>query len=227
METIQSSADLVQAFRAAPPRPIPDELHRLAFRQKPRWRAGMLIVCMACAMAFGVFFPWQIGDDIRLDLGATVVPGNAAGSRLYRLIAHLDNPLMPKDGDKLSAAQIEMLRHWIELGAPADAAAAKAQADLNWQVSGELSRKGEEGARLVVVAEDAANAPLYGVEIKALLRHPAQETADVEAFLRADGGGRYIAELDRIPSGNWTLVLEIEQDGKRVFKSENRIFLKD
>lgn len=106
-------------------------------------------------------------------------------------------------------------------------AAAKAQADLNWQVSGELSRKGEEGARLVVVAEDAANAPLYGVEIKALLRHPAQETADVEAFLRADGGGRYIAELDRIPSGNWTLVLEIEQDGARKFKSENRIFLKD
>jgi len=106
-------------------------------------------------------------------------------------------------------------------------AAAKAQADLKWQVSSEIARESSGATKLMVTAADAEGAPLYGIEIKAMLRHPAQETADMEAFLRADGGGRYIAELDSLPAGNWTLVLEIEQDGSRKFKSENRIFLKE
>ncbi|WP_281926511.1 FixH family protein [Roseibium album] len=106
-------------------------------------------------------------------------------------------------------------------------AAAKAQEQLHWQVSSEVVRSTDDTWKLVVHAADAEATPLYGIDINVLLRRPAQEMADVEANLRADGGGRYVADLEHLPAGNWTLVLEIEQDGNRKFKSENRIFLKD
>jgi len=106
-------------------------------------------------------------------------------------------------------------------------AAARAQVERHWQVSGEIVRTGGEAARLVVTAADAQGTPLYGVGVHALLRNPVREAADIEAFLHADGGGRYIADLEALPAGNWTLILEIEEDGARKFKSENRIFVKE
>ncbi|WP_434053022.1 MAG: FixH family protein [Roseibium sp.] len=106
-------------------------------------------------------------------------------------------------------------------------AAAKVQAGLGWQVSGEIMRTSAEGAKVVVTAMDAQSVPLYGIAIKAALRHPAQESEDVTAVLRADGGGRYVGEVEALAPGNWTLVLEIEQDGTRRFKSENRLFIGD
>lgn len=106
-------------------------------------------------------------------------------------------------------------------------AAAKAQAGLGWQVSSEIARTSADGAKLVVTAMDAHGTPLYGIAVNAALRHPAQENEDVTAVLRADGGGRYVGEIEKLASGNWTLVLEIEQDGARRFKSENRMFIGD
>lgn len=106
-------------------------------------------------------------------------------------------------------------------------AAARAQSELNWQVSSELLRQGDTGGRLTVVAADADTTPLYGIEIQATLKHPAQEKADIELLLRADGGGRYVSDIAELPAGNWTLVLQIDQDGTRKFKSENRVFVKD
>lgn len=43
----------------------------------------------------------------------------------------------------------------------------------------------------------------------------------------ADGGGRYVGAVENLADGNWTLILEIEQDGERKFRSENRIFVKN
>lgn len=106
-------------------------------------------------------------------------------------------------------------------------AAAKTQAALNWQVASELTRAGENGGNLLVVAKDADSTPLYGVDIQATLKHPAHENADIELVLQADGGGRYTSEITDLPVGNWNLVLEIVQDGERKFRSENRVFMKD
>ncbi len=106
-------------------------------------------------------------------------------------------------------------------------AAAKAQAALHWQVSGEVVRTDNAGAKVLVTAADAEGAPLYDIDVKVVLRHPAKEMEDAEVFLRADGGGRYVADLEHLPAGNWYFILEIEEDGVRKFKSENRIFLKD
>jgi hypothetical protein len=50
--------------------------------------------------------------------GPALVPGNAAESRLFRLIAGKEKPSMPMDGTKLTDEQITTIKDWIEQGAP-------------------------------------------------------------------------------------------------------------
>jgi hypothetical protein len=57
------------------------------------------------------------------DRGAALVPGRAEESRLYRLIAGLDQPSMPLDGGTLPPAQIATIKAWIDQGAVWDAGA--------------------------------------------------------------------------------------------------------
>ena len=47
--------------------------------------------------------------------GAVVVPGNAAQSSLIHLVS---NGNMPKQGQKLTASQIQILTDWVNAGAP-------------------------------------------------------------------------------------------------------------
>ncbi len=47
--------------------------------------------------------------------GAVVVPGNASQSSLIHLVS---NGNMPKQGQKLSASQIQILTDWVNAGAP-------------------------------------------------------------------------------------------------------------
>ena len=82
--------------------------------------------------------PWRRAALSRLDLrtresalsggahGAALVPGNAEQSRLYRMVAGLDQPAMPMQGTPLAAAQIAALKKWIDEGANWDAGAAMA-----------------------------------------------------------------------------------------------------
>jgi hypothetical protein len=52
--------------------------------------------------------------------GPNVIPGKSAESRLYRMVAHLQKPRMPKDGPKLPDDKIGDIAHWIDAGAPYD-----------------------------------------------------------------------------------------------------------
>jgi Protein of unknown function (DUF1553)/Protein of unknown function (DUF1549)/Planctomycete cytochrome C len=52
------------------------------------------------------------------DNGPAFVPGKAAESRLFRFVAGLDEEtVMPPDGDELPAAQVAVLKAWIDQGA--------------------------------------------------------------------------------------------------------------
>jgi hypothetical protein len=67
--------------------------------------------------------------------GPAIAPGRADQSLLYRVIAGLDEPLMPRDGPSLSAAEIAAVRAWIDGGAhwddgPTVAVAADATEEL-------------------------------------------------------------------------------------------------
>ena len=66
--------------------------------------------------------------------GPAMVPGKAADSRLYRVVAGLEKPNMPLDG-KLSAAQISAIKDWIDQGAAWDGVPAGKGPDTATQLS--------------------------------------------------------------------------------------------
>ena len=52
------------------------------------------------------------------DLGPAIVPGKSRESPLFRVVAGLEDGLeMPAEGEKLTAAEIELLKQWIDGGA--------------------------------------------------------------------------------------------------------------
>ena len=53
--------------------------------------------------------------------GQVVVAGKLADSRLWALVNHDDEPTMPPEADKLPAKELELIKAWIELGAPENA----------------------------------------------------------------------------------------------------------
>ena len=61
--------------------------------------------------------------------GPAVVPGRAEDSRLFRMVAGLDQPAMPMSGDPLSDAELAAVRAWIDEGAHWDAGEVTAAAD--------------------------------------------------------------------------------------------------
>ena len=66
--------------------------------------------------------------------GAAIIPGNAAQSRLYRMVAGLESIAMPMDGSQLTASEIAAIKAWIDAGAawgamPAPAAASSAKSE--------------------------------------------------------------------------------------------------
>ena len=58
--------------------------------------------------------------------GKVIVAGKSDKSRLYRLVARLERPFMPKDSDPLPKAELDKLRRWIDQGAAASSKTAAA-----------------------------------------------------------------------------------------------------
>ena len=61
--------------------------------------------------------------------GPAIVPGRAEDSRLFRMVAGLDQPSMPMSGDLLSDTELAAVRTWIDEGAHWDAGEVTATAD--------------------------------------------------------------------------------------------------
>jgi hypothetical protein len=53
--------------------------------------------------------------------GQVIMPGDPDGSRLFRLVQQTEEPKMPPSGPPLSEEQLNLLREWIQLGAPENA----------------------------------------------------------------------------------------------------------
>ena len=61
--------------------------------------------------------------------GPAIVPGRADDSRLFRMVAGLDQPFMPMSGDALTDGELAAVRTWIDEGAHWDAGEVTATAD--------------------------------------------------------------------------------------------------
>ncbi|HEY7665295.1 MAG TPA: FixH family protein [Xanthobacteraceae bacterium] len=105
-----------------------------------------------------------------------------------------------------------------------EAAAARAQDALHWRVQAKVSPR--EGVTLIeVVANDAADRPLTGLQASARLAHPADRRADHAVRLEQTAPGRF-AGTTEAAAGQWTLEIELLRAGSRVFRSDNRVFLR-
>lgn len=56
--------------------------------------------------------------------GEAISPGSPDQSRLYRAVAHVEEPFMPPNKAKLPEVELLAIRRWIELGAPETAVSA-------------------------------------------------------------------------------------------------------
>lgn len=53
--------------------------------------------------------------------GASIEPGDADNSYLYMLVAHTSEPYMPPNKDRIPDGEVDLLKQWIDLGAPESA----------------------------------------------------------------------------------------------------------
>jgi len=105
-------------------------------------------------------------------------------------------------------------------------ATAREQAARGWEVNAGLSRTSEAAAHLEVTALDKTKAPLTGLAFSATLQQLARD-GSISVRLDDRGSGRYTADIADVSAGNWYLILEARSGDEQVFRSENRLFLKD
>ena len=120
--------------------------------------------------------------------GPALVPGRADQSRLYRVLAGLDDPRMPMDGDTLSEAEIVAVRTWIDGGAHWDEGGATSAADV---LAALENTELPPGARDYWAFQLPVQAP---VPVSPTFEHPvdrfldaARRAGGVTAAPRADG----------------------------------------
>jgi nitrogen fixation protein FixH len=103
-----------------------------------------------------------------------------------------------------------------------EAAAAKAQDSLHWDVKGTLQPAGAGATRLEVIARDGAGQRLRGLQAVARLAHPADRRADRDVPLIEEDAGTFGGTVDAA-AGQWDLVIELTRDGRQIFRSRNRV----
>ncbi len=103
-------------------------------------------------------------------------------------------------------------------------ARAERQAALHWHVDGKLKRDRQGEAVLDVSVRDAKGAPVTGLTADATLEHPADSRRDKVIQLAKIGAGEFRGE-SLGHAGQWDLIVDFYRDGKRVFRSRDRVDL--
>jgi len=104
-----------------------------------------------------------------------------------------------------------------------EAAAARAQDELHWQVKANV----RPASGLVIVEIDASDAdghPLTGLGASIILHHPTDRRADETVALNEDTAGHFRGTAARF-AGQRELLIELSRDGERLFRSQNRVVL--
>jgi len=104
-----------------------------------------------------------------------------------------------------------------------EVALAKAQDARHWRVDAKVS-PAADGARLDIMARDAAGEPLSGLEASAQFERPTDRRLDRDVTLAEDGAGRFHGSAALEP-GQWDLVIEFSRRGEQLFRSRNRVML--
>lgn len=103
--------------------------------------------------------------------------------------------------------------------------AAVEQKARGWQVTTELTRHDGDLTEFQLRPVDAQGRALPALEVGATLRHPADRRLDQTLVFVETAPGLYVADAAVAP-GLRQLELELRQDDRTLFRSENRLVLK-
>ena len=103
--------------------------------------------------------------------------------------------------------------------------AARRQDALGWTVDAHVERSADGLARIDVQGA-AKGQPLGGLEGTVKLEFPADKKFDRAGDLVATGSGRWRAEIENVPAGQWDVVVTLTRNGERQFMSRNRVTLR-
>lgn len=106
-------------------------------------------------------------------------------------------------------------------------AQSRVQAGLGWRVDAHVERQADGTADIVVTAKDDDGSPLTGLLLTATLSRPASGEGSRTVTLAEGETGRYSGLAEGVEAGQWLLDLKAGGDGEAVFRSHNRLFLKD
>jgi nitrogen fixation protein FixH len=106
-----------------------------------------------------------------------------------------------------------------------DAAAARSQDALHWQVSGKIARDRAGAAALDLTARDRNGAPLSGLTAAARLVHPADARLDRPIAVKPIAVGDFHGAV-AAAAGQWELVIELFRGDQRLFRSSSRVVLR-
>ncbi len=106
-----------------------------------------------------------------------------------------------------------------------EVAAVDAQQQRRWQVRATVLRDGQSGRRVEVLARDAADRPLNGLAAIVWLTHPTDRRLDQSIIMTEDGPGHFSGTAAFV-IGQWDLVIDLDRDGERMFRSKGRMILR-
>ncbi len=105
-----------------------------------------------------------------------------------------------------------------------DIAAARAQDGLHWQVAAHVARASNGKAHVSVNIQDGAQTPVAALRVTTRFQAPSDEKRDVEAVLTQIQPGIYGGDI-ALTGDNWDLVILADQQGKPIYRSQNRIHI--
>lgn len=108
----------------------------------------------------------------------------------------------------------------------ADLAAAAEQDRRGWKTEIRLDRRGN-ALEMVLLVADRDHLPVSGQRVRLRFAHPATRQLDQEVSLSEIGRGKYSGKLNGIQSGQWSLVLTIEDpvSSQPLYTSRNKVEL--
>jgi nitrogen fixation protein FixH len=100
------------------------------------------------------------------------------------------------------------------------------QTERGWQAQARVARS-NEATVVTLTLRDPSGAPVTGLSVEARLQHPASQREDRQVSLVESESGRYAGTIPAVHTGAWTLAVEAQRDGTRLFTSRSRVLLKE
>jgi nitrogen fixation protein FixH len=105
-----------------------------------------------------------------------------------------------------------------------DVAMAETQDGRHWRVDGKITPGAGGNKALDIAARDSTGTPLAGLTATAQFTRPTDRRLDHTVAMREDTPGHFHGDV-ALPPGQWDLIIELSHQGKRQFRSVNRVVI--